>query len=106
VQRRFTNNQVKETQTWWQMAYNLNCYTVMKRNGLYLYKTLGGTHGAQYALDSSDLDLQIHAGYCSCAALDKLLRFKPSKASQSKHVHYTPKRTKVSEHDKMWQISN
>ena len=72
----------------------------MKRNSLYLYKTLGGTHGALYAVNSSNLDLQMHAGYCSCAALNKLLRFKPSKASQSKHVNYTPKRAKVGEHYK------
>ena len=59
----------------------------MKRNSLYLYKTLGGTHGAPYAVNSSDLDLQLHAGCCSSAALNKLLRFKRSKASQSKYVH-------------------
>ena len=42
----------------------------MKRNSLYLYKTLGGTHGAPYAVITSDLDLQLHAGCCSREALE------------------------------------
>lgn len=59
----------------------------MKRNSLYLYKALGGAHGAPYAVISSDLDLQLHAGCCSREALNKLLRLNDSKRRSNENTH-------------------